>query len=477
MARFIPTREKRPKIRNPHSSRPLAVSSSSSPIRIEAHFKLLIFLTKHYVKYLMRIAYLDAFAGISGDMLLGAFVQAGVSTDLLRETAAALKLGATLDIQEVDRSGIHAIKVNILVDGQPAEHAHSHEKHPAHDHHPGHEHHHHEKPHVHSHHHEARSLSDVRALIDRAALPKPVKTTALRAFELLGTAEAKIHHVSLESIHFHEVGAVDAIADIVLSAAAAHALGIEAWHCSPLNVGGGTVQCAHGRFPVPAPATADLLRGAPTYSSGIEMELVTPTGAALVRALDCRFGPAPAMRVEKIGYGAGTRNPSGFANVLRLSIGESDKQPASPTETVIVLETAIDDLNPQVIAHVTERAFVLGALDVMCTPVFMKKNRPGTLITILSSREKVGALQDLLFRETSTLGIRIREEQRLSLQRNHISVTTSWGAVRIKVGLWKGMEVNAAPEFEDCRQIAETHSLPLKQVLEAALQAYRQQKT
>ncbi len=201
--------------------------------------------------------------------------------------------------------------------------------------------------------HEHRSLSEIRALIENAALPKAVKATALRTFELLGASEAKIHNMPIESIHFHEVGAVDTIADIVLSAAAAHECGVEAWHCSPPNVGGGTVDCAHGRLPVPVPATADLLRGVPTWSSGAVGELVTPTGAALVRALDCNFGSAPAMRVENIGYGAGTRNPAGAANVLRLSLGVTDDAVPSPSDTVIVLETAVDDLNPQVIAYVT----------------------------------------------------------------------------------------------------------------------------
>jgi uncharacterized protein (TIGR00299 family) protein len=400
----------------------------------------------------MRIAYLDAFAGISGDMLLGAFVHAGVSPDLLRATLAELKLGATLEFRDVDRSGISALKVDVLVKGHAAEHSH---------HHHGHDHH----PH--------RSLSSIRTLIENAALPAPVQARAIQTFELLGASEAKIHNVPIEKIHFHEVGAVDSIADIVLGAAAAHACAIDAWHCSPLNVGGGTVECAHGRFPVPAPATADLLLGVPTYSSGAQGELVTPTGAALVRALDCRFGPVPAMRVEKIGYGAGSRNPPGAANVLRLSIGTAEAGDGDATETVTVLETAVDDLNPQIVAYVTGQALQLGALDVMCTPVLMKKGRPGTLLTILSDREHVPRLEELLFRETSTLGLRVREERRSCLERKVETVATAWGEVRIKLGLRQGREVQAAPEFEDCRRIAEAHSVPVKQVIETALQAYR----
>jgi uncharacterized protein (TIGR00299 family) protein len=310
-------------------------------------------------------------------------------------------------------------------------------------------------------------------LIEHAALSDPVKALSFRAFELLAEAEAKIHHVPVEKIHFHEVGAVDAIADIVLASAAADFLKIGAWHCSPLNVGGGTVECAHGRFPVPAPATAELLRGAPTYSSGVEMELVTPTGAALLRALDCQFGPAPAMHVSSIGYGAGTRNPAGFANVLRLNLGEADEVETG-AETIWVLEAAVDDLNPQIIGYVMERAFALGALDVMGAPVSMKKSRPGTLLTILSDCEHRRTLEDLLLRETSTLGLRVREERRVVLDRKHVEVATPWGPVRIKVGSRDGVELNAAPEFEECRKIAEARDVPLKQVLETALRAYRE---
>lgn len=382
-------------------------------------------------------------------MLLGAFVQAGVSVDLLRETANALGLGIALEVRQVDRSGISAIKVDVLEKGHAAESAHHH-------------------------HHHGRSLSEILALIGKAALPEPVKARASRAFELLGEVEAKIHNVPVEKIHFHEVGAVDAIADIVLASAAAHALKVDAWHCAPLNVGGGTIECAHGRFPVPAPATAELLRGAPTYSSGIQMELVTPTGAALVRALECQFGSMPAMTVGQIGYGAGGRNPKGFANVLRLSVGELTEAPENSTRTVMVIETALDDLSPQIIAHVMELALQKGALDVMCAPVLMKKNRPGHLLTILCEHAKVPALEELIFRETSTLGLRIREERRSVLERRHVSVQTPWGAVRVKVGFREGRDVQAAPEFEDCRKISGEQNVPLKRVQEAALQAYRQ---
>jgi uncharacterized protein (TIGR00299 family) protein len=427
----------------------------------------------------MRLAYLETFAGISGDMLLGAFIQAGVPVRLLEETLAALKLGAALEITEVERSGIHAVKVNVrvgehLAEAIPAhEHEHANGSHRQ-DHANGGSHRHdHDHEHHHRQEHETRSLREIRKLIGGADLPEAVKSRAARAFELLGEAEALIHHRPLAEIHFHEAGAVDSVADMVLACAAAEFLRIDAWHGSPLNVGGGTVECAHGRFPVPAPATAELLRGAPTYSSGIQMELVTPTGAALVRALDVRFGPAPAMRVSAIGYGAGTRDPAGFANVLRLSVGEGESAEAR-TDTVLVLEAAIDDLNPQIIGYVTERALALGALDAMCAPVQMKKNRPGTLITILCDQAHLEAMEKLLLTETSTLGVRVREERRICLERRSVKVATPWGMVAVKVGRRDEVELKAAPEFEDCRTIAEAHSLPLKLVMETALRAYRE---
>ena len=319
----------------------------------------------------------------------------------------------------------------------------------------------------HEHHHHGRSLSVIRQLIQHAPLADAAKATAIRAFELLGESEAKIHNVPIESIHFHEVGAVDSIVDIVAGSVGAHALAADSWICSPLNVGGGTVECAHGTFPVPAPATMDLLQGVPTYSSGIQMELVTPTGAALVRALNCTFGPAPAMRVDKIGYGAGSRNPKRFPNVVRLSLGDTTEVAPIAGDTVVVMETAVDDLNPQILGDFTDRALQAGALDVMCSSVHMKKNRLATLITILCDRAHVEPLQQLLFRETSTLGVRVREERRACLDRKFVKVKTQWGEIKIKIGLLNGVEVNAAPEYEDCRRCAEQHAVPLKLVMQA----------
>jgi pyridinium-3,5-bisthiocarboxylic acid mononucleotide nickel chelatase len=451
----------------------------------------------------MRIAYLDCFAGISGDMFLGALLDAGVDPKILNNAVAALNLNATLQIEKVDRSGISSTKVHVYEGAKLAEstqvlqQAHPHEDEeadPSHQH--THTHQHHPKtqhqhktgqPHTHDHEHtHGRSLSVIRDLITAASLPPAVKQTAIQTFELLGASEAKIHNVPVEKIHFHEVGAVDAIVDIVAAFAGIHALAIDKWFSSPLNVGGGMVDCAHGRFPVPAPATADLLRGLPTYSAHIEKELVTPTGAALLRALAPTFGPQPAMRIEHIGYGAGTRNPKDFPNVLRLSIGEAHHTThsiPSPTQlphthhdhdsqTVTVLETALDDLSPQILAYVSETALAQGALDVMLTPVIMKKGRPGTLLTILCNPSDSAALQQLILRETSTLGLRIRQDSRVCVDRHHTTVTTPYGDIRVKIGTLNGQECNIAPEFEDCRAAATKHNVSLKRVQQTAVAAY-----
>ena len=425
----------------------------------------------------MRIAYLDCFAGISGDMFLGALVDAGVDPRILHEATASLNLNATLKIEEVDRSGISSTKVHVYEGKIIAEQAHHtadpHTQHEAsHTHHA--DNHEHQRPHTHGHEHKhehthGRSLTTIRNLINAAPLASAIKQTAIQVFELLGASEARIHNVPIEKIHFHEVGAVDAIVDIVAASAGIHALAISKWFCSPLNVGGGMVDCAHGRFPVPAPATADLLRGFPTYSAHIEKELVTPTGAALIRTLNPTFGPQPAMRVQHIGYGAGSRNPKDFPNVLRLSTGET----TDATHTAVaILETALDDISPQILAHVTERALALGALDVMSTAVQMKKGRLGTLLTILADDAHISALENLLLRETSTLGVRIHHERRSCLDRVYTTVATPYGDIRIKIGSRNGEVFNAAPEFEDCRAAAAKHNVPVKLVQQAAIAAY-----
>ena len=432
----------------------------------------------------MRIAYLECFSGISGDMMLGALLHAGVSEGLLRQTVATLDIGAELRIGRVDRSGISATKVDVLVNGKLADrsqrsehtdregHEHSHAHNHTHD---------HAIPHSHSHengqkHQHGRSLSEIRKIIQHANILYPARETAIRAFELLGEAEAGIHNVPLESIHFHEVGAVDAIVDIVCASVGCHSLGVDRFICSPLNVGGGTVQRTHGEFPVPAPATLALLKGAPVYSSGVNAELVTPTGAALLRALDCSFSQFPSMNVQSIGYGAGSRDLHDSPNVLRISVGElietGRPNHESPQYEVTVLETTIDDLSPQVMGYVTERLLAEGALDVFVTPVQMKKNRPGSLITVLCDEKTAPVLREIIFLETSTIGIRTRRERRDCLERTMIRVNTRWGEVRVKESRLNRTVTNFAPEYEDCRRIAEENAIPLKQVQQEAISSY-----
>ena len=447
---------------------------------------------------MMRIAYLECFSGISGDMLLGALVDAGVSPQLLQDTVAALGVGAKLEISKVMRSGISATKVDVWVEGEKdvpreeywankdAEHAHSHAHDHAHDHHEARPHRHahaHDgessrmpAPHKHGHEHghPHRGLTEIRQIIGAAAISESAKATAIRTFEALGAAEAKIHNVALESIHFHEVGAVDAIVDIVCAAVGTEALGVSEIVCSPLNVGGGTVKCAHGTFPVPAPATVELLKDAPAYSSGIQAELVTPTGAAIAKTLPHRFGAFPEMKVEKSAYGAGSRDFPGHPNVLRIVIGEALPVLAAKTrlETICVLEANLDDLNPQVFGYVMDRLLEEGALDVFGMPVQMKKNRPGTLLTALCKPEDAEKLMQLLFSETTTLGVRRREESRQTLARRWESVRIEWGEVRIKIASMNGTVTNYAPEYEDCRRIAAEHHVPLKTVMQEAARAY-----
>lgn len=437
--------------------------------------------------------------------MLGALVDAGISQELLQRTVAALNIGAELRIGRVDRSGISATKIDVLVNGKEMGHVDRshHDREPAHDERHNHSHthgHNHDDTHTHSsnsprgavsrppssredhpthshEHQQGRSLSEIKKIIGTADIPELARETAVRAFELLGEAEAEIHNVPVESIHFHEVGAVDAIVDIVCASMGCRALGVDRFICSPLNVGGGTVKCAHGEFPVPAPATLALLKGAPVYSSGINKELVTPTGAALVRALNCSFSAFPPMAVESVGYGAGSRDLDGSPNVLRISVGELVEMRAATSSDhsdheITVLETTIDDLSAQVLGFVTERLLASGALDVFIVPAQMKKNRPGSLLTVLCDEKAASTLREIIFRETSTIGIRTRRERRDCLERTIISLSTQWGAVRVKESRLNGSVTNFAPEYEDCRRIAEANAIPLKGVQQEAVSAY-----
>jgi pyridinium-3,5-bisthiocarboxylic acid mononucleotide nickel chelatase len=427
----------------------------------------------------MRIAYLDGFSGISGDMFLGALVDAGVPFELLQATTAELHIGATLEASRVDRNGISATKVDVIVNGRKdlpreefragteihvAEHAH-------------------DQRHQHGnddHHAQFRNLDEILRIIDSASISNQAKDTAREIFIALGTAEAKVHNVEVAHVHFHEVGAADAIADIVCAAVGTEALAVECIEASPLNVGGGTVKCAHGVMPVPAPATLELLKNIPVYSGEVEKELVTPTGAAIVRVLATSFGPRPLMTTEKIGYGAGTRDFPGHSNVLRITVGETVESGESarkldesiPEDEVSVLEANLDDLSPQIIGYVTDQLFLEGALDVFTTAVQMKKARPGTLLTALARPQDEATLREMLFRESSTLGIRSRREKRHVLARRRETVETRWGEVRIKIGSMAGCDTQFAPEYEDCRRIATDHHVPLKIVMQEALRVY-----
>jgi len=441
----------------------------------------------------MRIAYLDCFSGISGDMFLGALVDAGVPAQLLEETVAALGLGARLEISRVSRGGISAMKVDVYFNGEkdmPREEYTELRRQREHVHTEGEHEHRHQliqllehnygkaefashtpAPHQHP---PARGLKQIREIIKAASISAKAKANAIGIFEALGEAEAKIHDCELENVHFHETGAVDAIVDIVCAAVGTEALGVNEMVCSPLNVGSGTVKCAHGTLPVPAPATLELLKDAPVYSSGIQVELVTPTGAAIVKKLVSRFSDLPQMKIDKIGYGAGTRDFSGHANVMRLTLGESSAERSHqiPQEVVTVLEANLDDLNPQVFGYVMTKLMDEGALDAFAGQVQMKKNRPGTLLTVLCNPADATRLSELIFRQTTTLGIRRREEKRDVLTRNWSTVATQWGNVRMKIGSLGGTVTNFAPEYEDCRRVADEHHVPLKMVMQEAVQAY-----
>lgn len=406
----------------------------------------------------MRIGFLECFSGISGDMLLGALVDAGVPFAMLDETARLLNVGAHLEAHKVMRAGLSATKVDVLTDDdRPAEDS------PSHSHAHGHEHTH--APH--------RHLSAILQIIAAAPLSEFVKTRSSRAFQLLGEAEAAIHAIPVERVHFHEVGAVDTIVDLVCTAAGVEWLKIDRWLSSPLNVGSGTVQCQHGTLPVPAPATLALLGDAPVYSAGSAMERVTPTGATVLRMLDVSYDPMPALRVVAKGYGAGGRDLPHEPNLLRLLVGEVDEAVLPASEPIAVLTTVIDDANPQLLAYVSERLLAAGAWDVYRVSAQMKKGRAGVELTVLSRPDLIPALEEILFRETTTIGLHWRIEQKSALRREFAEVATPWGAVRIKIARFgSGRIANASPEFEECRKLALEHDVPLKQVMSAALRAF-----
>lgn len=440
-----------------------------------------------------RVIYFDCFSGVSGDMFLGACLDAGLPLAALKKALGSLALdgdaGSAVTATRVLRCGVSATKFDVVEpshDGHPVEHdsdgdQHHHQPgHDAHQHghtHETHQHEHadsHRQHHHHHHHHAHRSLPEIRALIDQSALSPAGRDRAKGLFQRLAEAEAAIHDMPVDRVHLHEVGAVDSIIDIVGAVFAMEWWGADRVVCSPLNVGGGMVRSAHGVFPVPAPATVRLLGDAPIYAGQVQKELVTPTGALLVTGYARSFGPVPAMRVEHVGYGAGARDNPETPNVLRLLVGrEHDAVDASSTlERVVVLECEIDDMNPQIFGVVMERLYAAGALDVFYVPVQMKKNRPGTLLTVVAMPDRRRALADIIFAETTTLGLRVDEKERERLDREMVPVATPLGVIRFKVARREGRVVNASPEFEDCAKLAVTHGRSVKDIQALAVRSY-----
>lgn len=423
-----------------------------------------------------RVLYLEPLGGIAGDMFLAAAVDLGVD---LKAVEAQLR---TLDLQgwrfETKPSARHHLTgthLDVVVDGAPAEvleghHPHDHHHDHSHGEH-GHDHQHGEHDHGHHHHdHEHRSLSFILGLIDRSGLTPWVKAKASALFRRIGAVEAKVHGVPIETISFHEVGAVDSIVDLCGAAVVLDLLGRPQVFASPPPLGSGKTRIAHGVVPVPVPATLGLLQGLPVKFEG-EGELTTPTGAALLAEL-ATIAPPPPMTVERIGYGVGTKDWKDRANVLRATLGTPTQQQGG-LEALSVIEATIDDASPQLLGAAIELLHEHGALDAWVTPVTMKKSRPGHVLTVLAPPAKHDALVALVLRETPTLGVRFFDAQRVALERRFDVVKTPWGEVKVKVGLHGGQVLNATPEFEDCRAIARGANVPLKDVIAAALAAWR----
>ena len=387
----------------------------------------------------MRGLYLDCFSGISGDMLLGALVDLGVDPAHLRSQLRKLPVkGYDLRVSRVTRGDLGGVKVDVAIGAAKQS---------------------------------GRGLRELRRTIEGSGLSRAVRSRALAAFEALVDAEAHVHRIPRERVHLHEVGAVDAIVDIVGAMIGLEALGWPRVVCSPLHVGSGMVTMEHGTFPVPAPAVAALLSGKPCYATEVQGELVTPTGAALAVTLAEDFGPLPSMRLQKVGYGAGSKEYDHHPNLLRALLGDLLDEGAV-RETVLVLETTIDDMNPQLYGHLMDRLFVAGALEVFYTPIQMKKNRPGTMVTVICPQPRLEEVTAVIFRETTTIGFRYLPMGRIELGRRIETVTTPWGRVRLKVSVHNGEVVQATPEYEDCRAAALKARVPLKRVQQAAVHAF-----
>ena len=394
----------------------------------------------------MKTLYFDCFAGASGDMILGALVAAGVEPEALKKQLSLLGVeGYAIDFETVDRSGISATYARV------------------------------ETAHEHKH----RHLADILRIINDSNLSDGVKARTSKIFARLAEAEARVHNQPLDKVHFHEVGGLDAIVDVVGAAICFDLLGIERFVSSSLHVGSGTVEMDHGRFPVPPPAVAELLKGVPFYSTEIVGELLTPTGAAIITTVCSEYGPIPQMKLQQTGYGAGTRQYEKFPNALRVLIGEETAEVASAgtfgsadEQRLWMIETNMDDISPQILGHVMDRAFELGALDCYFTPVQMKKNRPGVLLSVLCESARRAGLNEMLFSETTTLGVRAYEVERHALQRQIVRVETQYGPIDVKVARLNGHVVKEMPEYDQCRQAARAADVPLRVVEEAARNAY-----
>jgi uncharacterized protein (TIGR00299 family) protein len=385
----------------------------------------------------MKIAYFDCFSGASGDMILGSLMDAGLGVDRLMEELGKLRLSHfEVRVEKVVKKGIGGSQAIVEIDD-------------------------------HHHHHHHRHLEDIEEIIGTSGLEEGVKQKSLAIFRRLAEAEAKVHRTSVDHIHFHEVGAMDAIIDVVGGVAGLAAMGIERIYCSPLHVGSGTVECAHGILPVPAPATAELIRGKPFYSTGVTGELLTPTGAAILTTLSSGFGPAPAMTIEQIGYGAGNSEPD-IPNLLRIFIGEAGEDLLGyEKEQIAVIETNIDDMNPQLYDYLITRMLEMGALDVYLTPVQMKKNRPGTLVTVTCQPHLMQRFTEFILRETTTIGLRWRVDSRIKARRTIREIPTRYGPIKGKVAETNNGIINISPEYDDCRRIAREKNVPLKEVMDA----------
>jgi uncharacterized protein (TIGR00299 family) protein len=427
----------------------------------------------------MKTLYFDCFSGISGDMTIGALLDLGV--DLAYLTSELRKLpveGYELKASRVTRSNLSAMKFDVVMQGEEKhEHHHDHDHDHEHGHHHDHDHHHEHHGHSHSHGHFHRKSSHILGMIRDSHLNANTRRIASEIFTKLAISEGKVHHIAPEDVEFHEVGAVDSIVDTVGSAIGFDALGIERFLCSAINIGSGFIHCQHGVFPVPAPATADLLRHATIYQKHAQTELVTPTGAAILAATVNRFGNLNGFAAERIGYGAGTKQFADFPNCLRLMLGEEQQTTSNGQRSgdVIVIEANIDDMNPQNFGYVTEKLLAAGALDVFTIPIQMKKSRPGQLLQVLAPSDAVDALSRLIFLETTTIGLRKYPVDRTILDREFVDVDTEYGKVRIKVSRMNGEVVNFTPEFEDCARIAREKNVALKRVQALATHAYLKQ--